>query len=152
MKIQEMKLSEDDFNLWRHLSSAHSKKQSEIENESDLQKKQWEQVQTLYEEIELEKRILGQLKARIIEIERMNLTTHVRLENIKHLSSSNRLELVTGHGISSSRIISPTVTSKHGHHVLSRQSPHPGTRVARIPAPDKFVPRQVTRFHRDPLA
>lgn len=85
----------------------------------------------------------------------MNLTTHVRLKNIKHLSSLNRLEVNRGHGIPSCLgIISRAVSSssKHGHHVLSRQSPYPGTRVARIPLPDKFVPWEVTRFHWDPVA
>lgn len=147
-----MKLSEDDFNFWRHLARNYSKKQADKEEESDLQKKQWEQIQTIYEEIEYEKRILRQLKGRIIEIERMNLTTHVLLENIKHLSSLNRLEMDTAHGVPSSRIIAPTVTYKHGHHVLSRQSPYPGTRVARIPVPDKFVPWEVTWFDYDPVA
>lgn len=83
-----MKLSEDDFNFWRHLARNYSKKLEEKDEKCDIQKKQWEQIQIIYEEIEYEKRVLRQLKGRIIQLERMNLTTHELLKNIKNSLST----------------------------------------------------------------
>jgi hypothetical protein len=155
-----MKMSEEDFNFWRHLAREYARKQLEKEEEADMQKKQFDTLQTVYEEIEYEKKLLRQLKGRIIEMERMMLTSHVHLENIKHLSTFNRRgdsDITTGvtGTQTSSVMLSPSVSrgiQSFSPHILSRQSPYPGTRVQRIPVPDKFVPWEVTWLDYDPVS
>ncbi len=74
------------------------------------------------------------------ELERMMTQTHVYLENIKHLS-------IKKHGFSSG--LSAT---NHLVHFLARHSPYLGTRVQRVPIPDKYVPWEVMWIDYDPVA
>jgi len=152
-----MKMSEEDFNFWKHLAKEYARKQQEKEEEADLAKKQFDTLQTMYEEIEYEKKLMRQLKGRMIEMERMMLTSHVYLENIKHLSSFNRRGYTEESAGSSSggTLLSPSVSTgiqSFSPHILSRQSPYPNTRVQRIPVPDKFVPWEVSWMDYDPVS
>ena len=93
--------------------------------------------------------MLRQLKGRTKEIERMMNLSHVYLENIKHLTS---IRFGGSEGVTDSSTVIGQYSSKHSHHILSRQSPYPGTRVQRIPVPDKFVPWEVMWIDYDPVA
>ncbi|XP_053204968.1 transient receptor potential cation channel subfamily M member-like 2 isoform X2 [Panonychus citri] len=145
-----MKLSEDDYNFWRHLARQYASRQEKVQEERDILKKQWEGVQSLAEEIEYEKRLMKKINTRVSELERMMTLSHVYLENIKHISSLKFGNLDSeAYGTTSS---SSGVTGKPFHHILSRQSPYPGTRVQRIPVPDKYVPWEVMWIDYDPVA
>ncbi|RWS26931.1 protein ced-11-like protein [Leptotrombidium deliense] len=140
-KKYNLRLSEEDYNFWRHLAREHCKKIDKKAEEADIAKKQWESIQSISEEIEYEKKLLRQLKGKTYELERMMTVSHVFLENIKHLASSKF------------GLMDPDYTqAMKSHHVLSRQSPYPGTRVNRIPVPDKFVPWEVMWIDYDPVA
>ncbi|XP_015781855.1 protein ced-11 isoform X2 [Tetranychus urticae] len=139
-----MKLSEEDYNFWRHLARQYANKAEKNQEEKDIIKKQWEGVQSLAEEIEYEKRLMKKINTRVSELERMMTLSHVYLENIKHISSL-KFGNLDAYGSSPS-------TTKSFHHILSRQSPYPGTRVQRIPVPDKYVPWEVMWIDYDPVA
>ncbi|XP_074597217.1 transient receptor potential cation channel subfamily M member-like 2 isoform X2 [Brevipalpus obovatus] len=134
-----MKLSEDDYNFWRHLAKQYAFKQDKISEEKDILKKQWDGIQSMAEEIEYEKRLMKKLNGKVMELERMINLSHVYLENIKHISSLN-----FGNIDSDSK--------SRPFPILSRQSPYPGTRVQRIPVPDKYVPWEVMWIDYDPVA
>jgi hypothetical protein len=56
------RLSEDDYNFWRHLAREFYTKEELKTEDSNIAKKEWEAVQTIGEEIEHEKKVLRQLK------------------------------------------------------------------------------------------
>ncbi|RWS12646.1 protein ced-11-like protein [Dinothrombium tinctorium] len=136
-----LRLSEEDYNFWRHLAREYSDKLDKLAEQSDINKKQWESIQAIAEEIEYEKKILRQLKGKTSELERMMNLSHVYLESIKHVASRKFESLETEYSFSAKF-----------HHVLARQSPYPGTRVNRIPVPDKYVPWEVMWIDYDPVA
>lgn len=135
-----LRLSEEDYNFWRHLAREFYNKEEVKNEESNIVKKEWEAVQTIGEEIEHEKKVLRQLKGKVTELERMMTQSHVYLENIKHLS-------IKKHGFDSYQS-----SGAHLIHFLSRHSPYLGTRVQRVPIPDKYVPYEVMWIDYDPVA
>lgn len=139
----QMKLSEEDYNFWRHLARQYAARQEKMAEEKDIIKKQWDGIQSMAEEIEYEKKLMKKINGKISEIERMMNLSHVYLENIKHISSLKfgNIEFEGG----------PSKLSR-SLHILSRQSPYPGTRVQRIPVPDKYVPWEVMWVDYDPVA
>lgn len=144
-----MKLSDEDYNFWKHLAREYARKQEKKAEDADITRKQWESIQSICEEVEYEKKLLRGLKGRVIEIERMTTLSHVYLENLKHLAS------IKFGGVEGLADTAPTMMSyqmKGAHHILSRQSPYPGTRVQRIPVPDKYVPWEVMWIDYDPVA
>ena len=56
------RLSEEDYNFWRHLAREYYQKEELKIEEKHIIKKEWEAVQTISEEIEHEKKWLRQLK------------------------------------------------------------------------------------------
>lgn len=56
------RLSEEDYNFWRHLAREFFNKEEIKNSDSNIAKKEWETVQTINEEIEHEKKVLRQLK------------------------------------------------------------------------------------------
>lgn len=141
-----LRLSEGDYNFWRHLAMEFSKNEERKANEHDVAIKQWESIQTICEEVEYEKLLLRQLKGKVSEMERMMTLSHVYLENIKHLASikfgSTDDGSASGIRFGSNKI----------NHILSRQSPYPNTPVQRVPVPDKYVPWEVMWHDYDPVA
>lgn len=139
----QMRLSEEDYNFWRHLARQYAARQDKIAEEKDITKKQWDGIQAMAEEIEYEKKLMKKMHGKMSELERMMNLSHVYLENIKHISSLKFGNSEFEGGL-----------SKHSTslHILSRQSPYPGTRVQRIPVPDKYVPWEVMWVDYDPVA
>lgn len=131
------RLSEEDYNFWRHLAKEHYDEQERKKEEGNLLKKQYDSTQTITEEIEYEKKVLRQLKGKVTELERMMSLGHVYLENIKHLATNK---------FSDTDVCHSTV------HFLARHSPYPGTRVQRVPVPEKYVPWEVMWIDYDPVA
>ena len=135
-----MKLTEDDYNYWRHLARDYYEQQERKAQESNIQQKEWECMQSLCEEFEHEKKITRQVKGKVNEIERILTQIQVNLENIKHLS------------MKTSVFDSCVTKSIHPIHHLARYSPYPGTNVQRVPIPDKYVPWEVMWIDYDPVA
>jgi hypothetical protein len=61
-KYYGQRLSEEDYNYWRHLAREFALKEELKEEDKDIPKREWEAVQTITEEIEHEKKVLRQLK------------------------------------------------------------------------------------------
>lgn len=139
MEKYNARLSEDDYNYWRHLAREYYDKQEKKSEEENISKKQWDCVQTISEEIEHEKKVLRQVKGKVNELERLMTQAHVYLESIKHLA-------IKSYGLESSLQGSKFV------HFLARHSPYPATRVQRVPIPDKYVPWEVMWIDYDPVA
>ena len=51
------RMSEDDFNFWRHLAREYFLKEELKSEDTNIAKKEWETVQTIQEEIEHEKKV-----------------------------------------------------------------------------------------------
>ncbi|XP_054166897.1 transient receptor potential cation channel subfamily M member 3-like [Oppia nitens] len=130
-------LSEDDYNLWRHLAQELVRKEEDAAEDLTSMSRQLECVQTVVEETEYEKLLLRQLKTRMREIERLVLGSHVTLERLRRLVE---------------RKDDLTTESIEKPHFLSRQSPYSGTRVQRVPVPDKLVAWEVLWVDYDPVA
>ena len=60
------RLSEEDYNFWRHLAREYYQKEELKVDERNVSKKEWETVQTISEEIEHEKKVLRQLKVSLL--------------------------------------------------------------------------------------
>ncbi|CAG2121112.1 unnamed protein product, partial [Medioppia subpectinata] len=60
-KYCENRLTEEDYNFWRHLAREYYRKEELKGEEANIAKKEWEAVQTITEEIEHEKKVLRQL-------------------------------------------------------------------------------------------
>ncbi|CAL1261896.1 unnamed protein product [Larinioides sclopetarius] len=131
------RLSEKDYNYWRQLAQEYMREKKEAENEKYIVKKQMEIMMTITEDVDYQKKVMHQLKSRMKELDRMMNTSHVYLENIKHLT-----EKIQERGLQSQASI----------HVLARHTPYPGTRVQRYPVPDKYVPWEVMWTDYDPVA
>lgn len=143
-----MKLTDEDYNFWRHLAKEYSRRVDKKDEEKDINKKQWESIQSICEEIEYEKKILLKVKGRVTEVERMMTLSHVHLENLKRLTSIK----FGGYESTDTVAMKGSHSSTQGHHILSRQSPYPGTQVQRVPVPDKYVPWEVMWINYDPVA
>ena len=85
-------------------------------------------------------KVLRQLKGKVSELERMMTQSHVYLENIRHLATKN-------YGLESGLTPHKTLV-----HFLARHSPYLGTRVQRVPIPDKYVAWEVMWIDYDPVA
>ncbi|UYV68963.1 TRPM [Cordylochernes scorpioides] len=131
------RLSERDYNYWRHLAQDYVARQETEEKDKALSQKQAEMLTSVSEDLDFEMRLLRQLKGRLRELERLMTHSHVYLENIKHLAEKDEER-----GMISNLVV---------HH-LSRHSPYLGTRIQRFPVPDKYVPWEVMWMDYDPVA
>ena len=136
---RSMKLSEEDYNYWRHLARDYYEQQERKSRESNIQQKEWECIQALCEEFEHEKKITRQVKGKVNEIEIILKQMQVNLESIKHLSMTNAFD-------------SCVTKSIHPIHYLARYSPYPETNVQRVPISDKYVSWEVMWIDYDPVA
>ena len=137
-----MKMSKEDYNFWKDLAREYNSKQENELEMKDMYKKQFDRTEAIAIEIEYEKKVLRKLMGRMTELESMMNLSHVYLENLLHVAHMRMGSIDT---------TSPTYTMK-SHHILSRQSPYPGTRIQRIQVPDKYVPWEVMWINYDPVA
>lgn len=117
----------EDYNYWKKCSIEYLRTQEFEEKKERLAALHNEIIVNLQEDMRLQKKNLKRMSDRIVELERTQGTSRMYLEHIYH-----KLEQQDVHGMANRKgqII----------HVAARQSPYPGTSIARFPVFDKYVP------------
>ncbi|XP_052825070.1 transient receptor potential cation channel subfamily M member 2 [Octopus bimaculoides] len=123
---QRLKRSED-YSYWKKCAKEYSLTLETQQKMSEFPKKQAEIVNNLKDDMQLQKKNIKRLSDRVVELERALQTSRIYLEDIKHMLDKSDVQ-----GVSS--------TKGQSLHVASRQSPYPGTKLARFPVFDKYVP------------
>lgn len=125
-RVQRIKRSED-FNYWKKCATEYITTQVTELEKQDIVNKQTEIINSIQEDMRFQKKNMRRLNNRIVELEKIMLSSRMYLENIYHkLDKSD----VFGVANTKGQII----------HLAARQSPYPGTRIARFPVFDKYVP------------
>lgn len=133
---QRFKRSED-YSYWKKCAKEYSHTLETQQKMSDIPKKQAEIVNNLKDDMQLQKKNIKRLSDRVVELERALQTSRIYLEDIKHMLDKSDVQ-----GVSS--------TKGQSLHVAARQSPYPGTKIARFPVFDKYVPWETNYNVYDP--
>ncbi|XP_037570265.1 LOW QUALITY PROTEIN: transient receptor potential channel-like [Dermacentor silvarum] len=133
----QLRLSEKDYNYWKHLASQYSQRQSEERDLEEKKKKQLESLSFFLEDMDNQRHTLSLLKGQIQELQRTVGKSFSYLQTLKN--ATDRPGEMGG-------------ALPGAVHVLSRRSPYPSTRVLRYPVPDKYVAWQVLWLEYDPVA
>ncbi|KAL1460319.1 hypothetical protein MTO96_043362, partial [Rhipicephalus appendiculatus] len=133
----QLRLSEKDYNYWKHLASQYSQRKSEERDLEDKKRKQLESLSYFLEDMDHQRHALSLLKGQIQELQRTVGKSFSYLQTLKN--ATDRPGELGG--------LLPGAV-----HVLSRKSPYPSTRVLRYPVPDKYVAWQVLWLEYDPVA
>lgn len=133
----QLRLSEKDYNYWKHLASQYSQRLREERTLEDSKKKQFESLSFFLEDMDHQRQMLSMLRGQIQELQRTVGKSFSYLQTLKHASDKPG---------------EPGSVLPGAVHVLSRQSPYPRTRVLRYPVPDKYVAWQVLWLEYDPVA
>ncbi|KAH8024833.1 hypothetical protein HPB51_001466 [Rhipicephalus microplus] len=133
----QLRLSEKDYNYWKHLASQYSQRKSEEREFEEKKKKQLESLSYFLEDMDHQRHTLSLLKGQIQELQRTVGKSFSYLQTLKNATD---------------RPGEPGGLLPGAVHVLSRKSPYPSTRVLRYPVPDKYVAWQVLWLEYDPVA
>ncbi|XP_061163971.1 transient receptor potential cation channel subfamily M member 1-like [Saccostrea echinata] len=135
-KVQKNRRSED-YNYWKKCSIEFLRTQELKEKKEKMAALHAEIITNLQEDMRLQKKNMKRISDRIVELERTLGTSRMYLENIYH-----KLDKQDVHGMANRKgqII----------HVAARQSPYPGTSIARFPVFDKYVPWETSYDVYDP--
>ncbi|OWF47104.1 Transient receptor potential cation channel trpm [Mizuhopecten yessoensis] len=125
-KVQRIKQSQD-YNYWQKCASEYITTQDNEQESQTIVNKQTEIINSIQEDMNFQKKNMRLLNNRIVELEKIMLSSRMYLENIYH-----KLDKTDVFGVSN--------TKGQIIHITARQSPYPGTRIARFPVFDKYVP------------
>ncbi|KAK3100700.1 hypothetical protein FSP39_023943 [Pinctada imbricata] len=118
-----------NYNYWKQCSQDFNTTERAKQKEENHTKQQTTMINSVHEDMRLQKKNMKRINERILELERTMHASRMYLESIFHKMDKTD---VLGVSTTKGQIV----------HVAARQSPYPSTRIVRFPVFDKYVPWQ----------